>query len=118
MIGTGLLLMLKKEVVEDIKKGKFHVYPVETIDQALEVMTGKEAGTRGVSGKFKRGTVNYLVDKKLKEYAEDYRKFGRQASPKKGNGTYSDSSLLCVRAAYASSSYNRISSGIDRMCYR
>ena len=84
-------LMLKKEVVEDIKKGKFHVYPVETIDQAVEIMTGKESGARGASGKFKRGSVNYLVDKKLKEYAEDYRKFGRQAgAAKKGNGSSSE----------------------------
>ena len=82
-------LMLKKEVVEDIKKGKFHVYPVETVDQAIEILTGKTAGTRGDTGKFKRGSVNYLVDKKLREYAEDYRKFGRQGA-KKGDGSNSD----------------------------
>jgi predicted ATP-dependent protease len=78
-------LMLKKEVLEDIRNGKFHIYPVETVDQALKIMTGKEAGSRGDSGKFKRGTVNYLVDRKLKAFAEDYRKFGRQ-STKKSNG--------------------------------
>lgn len=71
-------LMLKKEVVDAVKRGKFHIYPVETIDQAIEVMTGKEAGTRGASGKFRRGSINYLVDKRLREYAEDYRKFGKQ----------------------------------------
>ncbi len=83
-------LMLKKQVVQDIKNGKFHVYPVETIDQALEILTGKEAGARGASGKFKRGSVNYLVDKKLKEYAEDYRKFGRLGAGKKSNGSSSE----------------------------
>jgi lon-related putative ATP-dependent protease len=82
-------LMLKKEVVDDIKKGKFHIYPVETIDQAVEILTGKESGTKGDSGRFKRGTVNYLVDKKLREFAEDYRKFGRQGA-KKSNGSNSD----------------------------
>jgi hypothetical protein len=44
----------------------------------IELLTGKEAGSRGSTGKFKTGTVNYLVDKKLREFAEDYRKFGRQ----------------------------------------
>ena len=74
-------LMLKKTVVEAIKAGKFHIYPVETIEQAAETMTGKHAGKRGDSGKFKRGTINYLVDKKLREFAEDYRKFGRPQRP-------------------------------------
>lgn len=75
-------LMLKKEIVQAVKEGKFHIYPVETIDQAIEVLTGKEAGTRSDSGKFKRGTVNYLVDNKLRQYAEDFRKFGRPGNKK------------------------------------
>lgn len=80
-------LMLKKNVVEAMKSGKFHIYPVETIDQAIEIMTGKEAGPRGASGKFKRGTVNYMVDKRLKAFAEDYRKFGKQPASKKSSNT-------------------------------
>lgn len=81
-------LMLKKEVVQAIKDKSFHVYPVESVDQAVELLTGKKAGSRGSTGKFKIGTVNYLVDKKLKEFAEDYRKFGRQnTNNKKRNGS-------------------------------
>jgi lon-related putative ATP-dependent protease len=80
-------LMLKKAVVEAVKHGKFHIYPVETIDQAIEIMTGKEAGARGAGGKFKRGSINYLVDKKLREFAEDYRKFGKQQSPRKSDNS-------------------------------
>ena len=80
-------LMLKKEVVEAVKMGKFHIYPVETIDQAIETMTGKAAGARGAGGKFKRGSINYLVDKKLREFAEDYRKFGKQQAQKKTNNS-------------------------------
>ena len=83
-------LMLKKSVVEAIKAGKFHIYPVETIEQATETMTGKEAGKRGDSGKFKRGTINYLVDKKLREFAEDYRKFGRPQRPARRAAENSD----------------------------
>lgn len=71
-------LMLKKEVVQAIKDKQFHIYPAESVNQVIELLTGKEAGNRGSTGKFKTGTVNYLVDKKLREFAEDYRKFGRQ----------------------------------------
>jgi lon-related putative ATP-dependent protease len=71
-------LMLKKEVVQAVKDKEFHIYPAESVNQVIELLTGKEAGSRGSSGKFKTGTVNYLVDKKLREFAEDYRKFGRQ----------------------------------------
>ena len=81
-------LMLKKEVVQAVKDKQFHIYPVESVDQAIELLTGKEAGTRGSTGKFKAGSVNYLVDKKLRGFAEDYRKFGRQnTNNKKGNGS-------------------------------
>jgi len=80
-------LMLKKEVVQAVKDKKFHIYPIESVDQAVELLTGKEAGSKGSTGKFRAGTVNYLVDKKLREFAEDYRKFGRQSTNnKKGNG--------------------------------
>ncbi|GJM16472.1 MAG: ATP-dependent protease [Thermodesulfobacteriota bacterium] len=81
-------LMLRKEVVQAVKDKKFHIYPIESVDQAIELLTGKEAGKKGSTGKFKTGTVNYLVDKKLKEFAEDYRKFGRQnTNMRKGNGS-------------------------------
>jgi lon-related putative ATP-dependent protease len=71
-------LMLKKEVVEAIREGKFHVYPVETVDQVIEILTGMEAGERGADGKFKKGTVNYLVDKRLREFTEEFRKLGKE----------------------------------------
>ncbi|MCK5710261.1 MAG: Lon protease family protein, partial [Deltaproteobacteria bacterium] len=81
-------LMLKKEVVQAVKDKKFHIYPVESVDQVVELLTGKEAGSRGSTGKFKTGTVNYLVDKKLREFAEDYRKFGRQnTNSRRRNGS-------------------------------
>jgi lon-related putative ATP-dependent protease len=71
-------LMLKREVVEEIEGRKFHIYPVKTVDEATEILTGVEAGKKGPDGKFKKGTVNYLVDKRLMELAEDYRKFARR----------------------------------------
>jgi len=71
-------LMLREEVVEAIKAGKFHLYPVETIDQGIEILTGVKAGERGPDGNFEEGTVNYLVDQRLRELAEGLRGFERQ----------------------------------------
>jgi predicted ATP-dependent protease len=68
-------LMLREEVVEAAKQGKFYIYAVETIDQGIEVLTGIEAGARKEDGTYPEGTVNFLVDKKLKEMAEKLKGF-------------------------------------------
>jgi len=68
-------LMLKEEVVEAVKTGKFHIYPVKTIDQGIEVLTGVKAGVRRPGGTFEEGTVNYRVDERLKEMAEKIKEF-------------------------------------------
>ena len=39
-------LMLKPEVLDAVKEGKFHIYPIETIDEGIEVLTGVKAGKR------------------------------------------------------------------------
>jgi lon-related putative ATP-dependent protease len=78
-------LMLKMEVVEAIREGKFHIFPVETIDEAIEILTGMESGERGRNGEFKKGTVNYLVDKRLKEFTEEIKKVTKQKA-EKGEG--------------------------------
>ncbi|MEW6455916.1 MAG: ATP-binding protein [Acidobacteriota bacterium] len=63
-------LMLNKEAVEAVEKRKFHVYPIKSIDEGIEILTGVEAGERKEDGSFPEGTVNYMVDKKLREFAE------------------------------------------------
>ncbi len=63
-------LMLKEEVVEAIKEGRFHIYPVKTIDEGIEVLTGEKAGERLPDGTFEEGTVNYIAQKRLSEMAE------------------------------------------------
>jgi ATP-dependent Lon protease len=68
-------LMLRKDVVEAVKEQKFHIYPVKTIDQGIEILTGVEAGERLEDGRFKEGTVNDLVDKKLKELGYKIKEF-------------------------------------------
>ena len=63
-------LMLRRDVVEAVAAGKFHVYGVSTIDQGMEILTGVPAGERDASGKFPDGTVNQKVEARLIELAE------------------------------------------------
>jgi len=63
-------LMLRHDVVEAVAAGRFHVYPVETIDQGIEILTGVPAGKRDGLGFFPEGSVNQLVESRLVELAE------------------------------------------------
>ncbi|MFC1822566.1 Lon protease family protein [Thermodesulfobacteriota bacterium] len=69
-------LMLRNDVLEAVKKGKFHIYAVKTIDEGIEVLTGKKSGERKADGTYPTGTINSLVDKKLSELAEGLKNFG------------------------------------------
>lgn len=68
-------LMLKEEVIEVVRAGKFHIYPVKTIDQGIEILTGIKAGTRLSSGTFEEKTINQKVEKKLSAMAEKLKEF-------------------------------------------
>ena len=68
-------LMLKEEILEAARAGKFTVYPVRTIDEGIEFLTGVPAGELQADGSFKEGTVNYLVNKRLQQMAETVREF-------------------------------------------
>ncbi|MDP8299392.1 MAG: ATP-binding protein [Candidatus Tantalella remota] len=76
-------LMLKDEVVDAVKKGKFHIWPVSHVDEGIEILTGKKAGQKGKDGKYPRGTINYLVEKKLKEYNDKLKHGGKKKADKK-----------------------------------
>ena len=73
-------LILRPDVLEAVKKGKFHVYPVKTIEEGIEVLTGMKAGKRGSNGKFPAGTVLGIVDAKLHEMALTLQNYGRMDS--------------------------------------
>jgi lon-related putative ATP-dependent protease len=68
-------LMLKEEVVDAVRAGRFHIYSAKTIDEGIEVLTGIKAGKRRKGGTFEGGTVNYRVDKQLKGMAEKLKEF-------------------------------------------
>jgi ATP-dependent Lon protease len=68
-------LMLRKDVVEAVKEQKFHIHPVRTIDHGIEILTGVEAGETLEGGRFREGTVNDRVDKKLRELGAKIKEF-------------------------------------------
>jgi lon-related putative ATP-dependent protease len=74
-------LMLRRDVVEAVAGGKFHVYPVETIDEGIEILTGIEAGAARGDWTFEEGTVNALVDAELRRLATGWKAF--QEKPEK-----------------------------------
>ena len=76
-------LMLKEEIVQAVAAGQFHIYPVQTLDEAIGLMTGVAAGTRGADGVFPADTINGRVDRRLRQLAEQLQRFGR--SPVKEN---------------------------------
>jgi lon-related putative ATP-dependent protease len=72
-------LMLREDVVEAVRNGQFAVYPVVTIDEGIEILTGVKAGERNADGRFPAGTINRLVEDKLRSFAERGRSFAKTA---------------------------------------
>ena len=63
-------LVLKNKVIEAVKNGKFHIYPILSVDEGIEILTGVKAGKKGSRGKYPQNTVYGKVYKKLKVYYE------------------------------------------------
>ncbi|NLE26333.1 MAG: ATP-dependent protease, partial [Clostridiaceae bacterium] len=68
-------LVLSDEVVEAVDKGLFHIYPIKTVDEGIEILTGVPAGDRLPDGTYPAGTVNDRVYKKLHYFAETTAKY-------------------------------------------
>lgn len=62
-------LNLNDEVIKAVKDGTFHIYAIKTVDEGIELLTGVPAGKKNKNGEYTVGTVNYLVNEKLKKYA-------------------------------------------------
>jgi lon-related putative ATP-dependent protease len=77
-------LMLKEEILDAVKKEKFFIYSVKTIDEGIEVLTGIKAGSRQDDGTFPQGTVNYRVDHRLKEMVEKLQEYPNITGGRKG----------------------------------
>ncbi len=69
-------LMLAPRVVEAVREGRFHVIPVETIDQGIEILSGVAAGQRIGKNRYPVGTVNGRVEARLRKMAGLMRDYG------------------------------------------
>lgn len=68
-------LMLKPEVVESVKAGKFHVFPVKTIDEGIEILTDVPAGQKQDDETYPKDTVNCLANLRLQKLADGMKEF-------------------------------------------
>ena len=68
-------LMLRQDVVEAVAAGKFHVFPVETVDQGIELLTDLKAGELGEDDSYPEGSLNRRVADRLERFSSDARAF-------------------------------------------
>ncbi len=80
-------LSLRKDVVEAVAGGKFHIYPVQTIDQGIEILAGVPAGEKNQDGSYPPGTVHDLVNRRLSELAKKMKAFEGEEERKEGGKT-------------------------------
>jgi ATP-dependent Lon protease len=78
-------LMLPRKITRAAEQGDFRLYAVQTVDQAMEILTGCVAGQSDRSGRFPQGSLNGLVDERLWELATGLRDFlGDEEGPDEG----------------------------------
>jgi lon-related putative ATP-dependent protease len=76
-------LMLRKDVIDSVNAGEFHIYPVEHIDEGIEILTGLNAGDLDEEGNYPKGTINAMVKSRLEKMAKRLTDFSKQ---KEDNG--------------------------------
>jgi lon-related putative ATP-dependent protease len=74
-------LMLRHDVIDAVRAGKFHIYPVKHIDEGIRILTGIEAGELQEDGTYPEGTINAIVKERLEKMANRLTEFGKS----KGN---------------------------------
>jgi lon-related putative ATP-dependent protease len=75
-------LMLREDVAEAVAAGRFHIYPVRTIDEGIEILTGVAAGEPGPDGAYPSDSVNGKVDRRLRALAEQGKENGAKKNGK------------------------------------
>jgi predicted ATP-dependent protease len=71
-------LMLRDDVVEAAREGRFQIYTARDVDEAMEILAGIPAGLRGPDGMFPRGSLNARVEERLVALAERRLELGRR----------------------------------------
>lgn len=68
-------LMLKPDVVDEVKAGNFHIYPIKTVDEGIEILAGIPAGQKLEDNKYPENTIHYLVNLRLQQLATRMKDF-------------------------------------------
>lgn len=71
-------LILNDDVIHAVRKKLFHIYPVKTIDEGIELLTDMEAGKKGLDGKYNEATINYKISQKLERFATTVFNIGKK----------------------------------------
>jgi predicted ATP-dependent protease len=80
-------LTLNTDLIEAVKKGEFHIYAVNTIDEGIGILTDMEAGEQSEDGTYPEGSLNFIVNQKLREMAEKMKKFQMQDKKASNNNS-------------------------------
>ncbi len=63
-------LVLKDEIIDDVKNGNFNIYAISHINEGIEILTDVKAGVKNEKGEYEKDTINYKVYEKLKRFSE------------------------------------------------
>ena len=69
-------LMLHERVVTAVSQNKFHIWPVTTLDEGIELLMGLPAGQRQKDGSYPANTVHHAVQARLLQLAAELNNFG------------------------------------------
>jgi lon-related putative ATP-dependent protease len=76
-------LMLKQELVDSVREGKFHIWPISRVEEGIEILTGMKAGELQEDGTYPEGTLFRKVDDRLRELADIVKSFGEEEKKEK-----------------------------------
>ncbi len=71
-------LMLREDVVNAVRDGKFHIYAIDNVDDGIEILTGIKAGKMNAKGEFPKGSVNRMVKESLDKYYHLYAQYAKE----------------------------------------
>jgi predicted ATP-dependent protease len=72
--------MLRQDVIQAVADKTFHLYAVETVEQAIELLTGMKIGQINSEGQYPEGTFNAAVAKRIKLW-EEVHKTEKESAP-------------------------------------
>jgi lon-related putative ATP-dependent protease len=79
-------VMLRADVVDAVREGRFHIHPVHTVEEGISLLTGRDAGARRKDGTYAEGTVFHAATRRLQELARKGKEFAKSAAKGGGEG--------------------------------